>query len=100
MDFNKLTRQAMGKHWRKADDTIRTRIVDLFRVLLEVTYAKVFAKYSGQIIKVIEAKTLVDGDIAVIMEVSDGSKAAEIEYTFFPKRRRGISGRQHQSGRH
>ena len=44
MDFNKLTRQAMGKHWRKADDTIRTRIVDLFRVLLEVTYAKVFAK--------------------------------------------------------
>ena len=48
MDFNKLTRQAMGKHWRKADDTIRTRIVDLFRVLLEVTYAKVFAKYSGK----------------------------------------------------
>lgn len=84
MDFNKLTRQAMGKHWRKADDTIRTRIIDLFRVLLEVTYAKVFAKYSGQIIKVIEAKTLVDGDIAVIMEVSDGSKAAEIEYTFSP----------------
>ena len=84
MDFNKLTRQAMGKHWRKADDAVRTRIVELFRVLLEVTYAKVFSKYSGQIIKVIEAKTLVDGDISVIMEVNDGSKAVEIEYTFSP----------------
>ena len=48
-----------------------------FAFCWKVTYAKVFAKYSGQIIKVIEAKTLVDGDIAVIMEVSDGSKAAE-----------------------
>ena len=86
LDFGQLTKRAMGKHWRKASDLERSDVTEAFRDLLESTYAKVLAKYSGQKVALVDAALLgSSGKVSVVLEVrGEDGPAAEIDYIFSP----------------
>ncbi|MFP5505123.1 MAG: phospholipid-binding protein MlaC [Gammaproteobacteria bacterium] len=48
MDFERMSRWVLGKHWRSATPEQRQRFVQEFRGLLVRTYATALAGYSGQ----------------------------------------------------
>lgn len=48
MDFERMSRWVLGKHWRGASPEQRERFVQEFRGLLVRTYATALAGYSGQ----------------------------------------------------
>ena len=81
-DFHLLSRGALGKHWRKASDDERARVAELFRGILEKTYAKALSAYSGQAAKIAGVSSLSKKKKAVEMEVSAGGKSATIAYVF------------------
>lgn len=82
INFAELTKKAMGKHWRRTDDNVREEIILNFRALLENTYAKVFAQYSGQQVKPVSSEVLENGDISVVLQISGNNKSANINYIF------------------
>lgn len=48
MDFERMSRWVLGKHWKSASPEQRTRFVREFRGLLVRTYATALASYRGQ----------------------------------------------------
>ncbi|MFK8078434.1 MAG: phospholipid-binding protein MlaC [Granulosicoccus sp.] len=48
LDFNTMTKLAVGKFWRKADAGQRTELVVEFKTLLLNTYTGALAEYSGE----------------------------------------------------
>ena len=83
-DFAGLARGALGKHWRKADEAERVRVAELFRGVLEKTYAKALSTYAGQAAKTTGASSLSEKKKAVEVEVGAGGKSARIDYIFSP----------------
>lgn len=81
LNFQKITRRAMGKFWKKTSDEEKVRIAAAFQNLLEHTYANVLTKYKNQKVKILGAKTLADGDLSVLVEVR-GDAPVMIEYVF------------------
>ena len=51
LDFNTMTKLAVGKFWRKADATQKTELVVEFKKLLLNTYTGALAQYSGETIE-------------------------------------------------
>ena len=88
-DFAALSRGALGKHWRRADEAQRARVAELFRGVLEKTYAKALSTYAGQEAKITGASSLSDEKKSVRVEVSTGEQTATIEYVFSPSRADG-----------
>lgn len=50
LDFNTMTKLAVGKFWRKADDSQKIELVDEFKTLLLNTYTGALTEYSGETI--------------------------------------------------
>lgn len=50
VDFDTMTKLAVGKFWRKADAAQRVELVDEFKTLLLNTYTGTLAEYSGETI--------------------------------------------------
>ena len=82
LDFEQLTKQAMGKYWRRTDEGARRQIVAAFRELLEKTYAKVVAQYSGQQVEPLGVKPLPGDKFSVVLKIRGGGKSAEVDYIF------------------
>jgi phospholipid transport system substrate-binding protein len=82
-DFAGITRRAMGKNWRRADDAQRAKLTELFRGLLEKTYAKTLSLFDGQKVAVIGAQIKPDNKAArVSLAVSKSGAKTRIDYTF------------------
>ncbi|MEH6457527.1 MAG: ABC transporter substrate-binding protein [Cocleimonas sp.] len=47
IDFNAMSKLALGKHWRTASPAQRTRFISAFREMLVKSYAKTMIKYTG-----------------------------------------------------
>ena len=47
-DFNKMSKLALGKNWRKADDAQRERFTNEFRLLLVRTYTTAMLEYTDE----------------------------------------------------
>ena len=47
IDFNAMSKLTLGKHWRSASPTQRTRFINAFREMLVRSYAKAMIGYSG-----------------------------------------------------
>ena len=47
IDFDAMSKLALGKHWRDASDAQRNRFVNAFREMLVNSYAKTMVKYAG-----------------------------------------------------
>ena len=82
LDFAALSRGALGKHWRKASEEERMRVAELFRGILEKTYAKALSTYAGQSAEILGSSSLSEKKKSVEVEVSSGEQTAKIEYVF------------------
>ncbi|MDH5614280.1 MAG: ABC transporter substrate-binding protein, partial [Gammaproteobacteria bacterium] len=70
IDFNRMSRWVLGKHWRKATDEQKTRFTKEFRFLLMRTYATAITEYSGEKIEYLPARFKPDDtDITVRTEL-------------------------------
>lgn len=47
IDFDAMSKLTLGKHWRKASATQRTRFISAFREMLVKSYANTMIKYTG-----------------------------------------------------
>ncbi len=61
IDFVRLSRLTLGKHWRSASSEQRNRFTSEFKQLLMRTYSTSLAEYSGQEIEYISLKAAVNG---------------------------------------
>ena len=66
MDFNRMARWVLGKHWRTATPAQQARFVEEFRRLLVRTYATALAGYSGQRIEFLPQRDGAKADEAVV----------------------------------
>ncbi|MDM5147082.1 ABC transporter substrate-binding protein [Candidatus Persebacteraceae bacterium Df01] len=82
LNFSKITQRALGKHWRRASNEEKKRIIAAFQQLLEKTYAKVLTKYDDQKTEIVKAKQQENGEILVVMNVRGKDKSARIDYLF------------------
>jgi len=81
-DFERMSKWALGKHWRKANKDQRTKFINEFRVLLVRTYATSLAEYTDQVIKFLPFRgKLKSGDVTVRSEVEQpGGFPIPIDY--------------------
>ncbi len=79
-NFMLITRQALGKHWRNTNDEQRAEVENLFKRLLEKTYAAALSKFTNQQIEYLPAEELKDGSVRVTVQITDADKVVEIEY--------------------
>jgi phospholipid transport system substrate-binding protein len=61
IDFMRLSRLTLGKHWGTATATQRQRFTDEFKQLLIRTYSTPLTEYNGQDIEYLHLKTTPDG---------------------------------------
>jgi len=51
IDFNAMSKLTLGKHWRKASKSQRTRFTNAYREMLVRSYGKIMLKYAGASIR-------------------------------------------------
>jgi len=51
IDFNAMSKLTLGKHWRKASASQRTRFINAYRDMLVRSYGKIMLKYAGASIR-------------------------------------------------
>ncbi len=51
LDFRAMSKLALGKNWRRANDSQQERFVEAFKTMLIRTYSKSLTEYAGQEIK-------------------------------------------------
>ncbi len=56
IDYPRVARAAVGKHWKKASDEQKTRLVDAFRTLMLRAYATALAENSDAKIRVLPTR--------------------------------------------
>jgi len=66
LDFDTMTKLAVGKFWKKADATQRVELVDQFEMLLLNTYAGALSQYSGETIEFTPFRPEARDDRAVV----------------------------------
>jgi len=61
LDFRAMSKLALGKNWRKANDAQQERFVDAFKSMLIRTYSKSLTEYAGQAIKFLPYRPPAEG---------------------------------------
>jgi phospholipid transport system substrate-binding protein len=86
-DFEKITRAALGPHWRKATSAQQSALIDAFRELLIRTYAQALLNYSGQKIRYLPVRRGQRKDmVTVSTEVREpGGPPLPIDYRMYLK---------------
>ena len=81
-DFERITRSAVGRDWRKATPEQQQALIDQFRELLVRTYGKALLRYDGQEILYQPAKAGTrEGTVVVPTEVrAPGAPPIPIDY--------------------
>jgi len=86
-DFEKITKAAVGIHWRKATPQQRRGLSDGFRQVLIRTYARALLNYSGEEIRYLPVKPGRREDtVTVSTEVREpGGPAVPVDYRMYLK---------------
>ncbi len=79
-DFERITRTAVGKYWKKASEEQRKLLTSLFGQLLEKTYSNTLAKFSDQRISVEGAEKRNSNLYSVRLNVLHEGKEIVIDY--------------------
>jgi len=82
-DFERMTRLAVGKNWRAADDAQKTSLVNEFRTLLVRTYSSSLAAYRNQSIEVKPGKSAPSDKEALVRTavIQQGGPSIPIDYS-------------------
>ena len=86
VDFERMTRLAVGRPWKEATDTQKSKLIDSFNRLLINSYAAAFSNYLGIVIEVGSQK--IDGERGTVMskvKLPGGALPITIEYDFLYK---------------
>lgn len=85
MDFTRMSRWVLGKHWKTATPEQQARFSSEFRHLLVRTYATALAGYSGQRIQFLPQRERGAGDEVVVRaEVRQpGGPAIPVQFTLY-----------------
>ncbi len=78
LDFSTMTKLAVGKFWRKADDGQKLELVAEFKKLLLNTYTNALTEYSGETIKFQPFRAEEREDRAVVRSVFNQSGGSSI----------------------
>lgn len=87
VDFHRMSRWILGKHWRKASTIQQSQFVEEFKKLLIKTYATALLKFSDEEIIYLPAKDQVeDGRVTIRSEVrrADGQRF-DVQYRMHHK---------------
>jgi phospholipid transport system substrate-binding protein len=86
VDFERMTRLAVGRPWKEATDSQKSKLIDSFNKLLINSYAAAFSNYLGIVIEVgsqkIEGKR---GTVSSKVKLPGGAPPLSIEYDFLYK---------------
>lgn len=85
MDFARMSRWVLGKHWKSATPDQQARFIAEFRRLLVRTYATALAGYSGQRIQFLPQRDGGSADEAVVrMEIQQtGGPAIPVQFSLY-----------------
>lgn len=86
VDFSRMSRWILGKHWRKASPEQQVQFTSEFRKLLIKTYATALLKFSGEKISYLPVTDIKNGKVRVKSEIvlSDG-KHFNVQYRMHNK---------------
>ena len=92
VDFNRVSRLVLGKHWRRADKAQRERFINEFRGFLVRTYVTAMVEFSDQIIshsnniKYLPFRNESADDVSVRMMISQQDRPpVQVTYSLFQK---------------
>ena len=83
VDFERMTRLAVGRPWKETTEIQKSRLIDLFNKLLINSYAAAFSNYLGIVIEVGSQK--INGERGTVMSkvrLPGGVPPLSIEYDF------------------
>ena len=70
IDFKRMSRWVLGKHWRRASDEQREQFINEFRQLILRTYSTALLEFSDQKVKVLPVRASADAeDVTVRTEI-------------------------------
>lgn len=80
-DVPAIGRFALGKYWREATEPQKTEYLKLFEAMVVATYASRFGEYSGEVIKLSDARVDDPRLITVLSEVvKPGNPAIRVDW--------------------
>lgn len=82
LDFNTMTKLAVGKFWRKADASQKTELVAEFKTLLLNTYTSALTQYGGETISFDPFRPESREDRAVVRSTFSPSGGADVPVTY------------------
>ena len=91
LDFNTMTKLAVGKFWRKADAAQKTELVVEFKTLLLNTYTGALTQYSGESIQFEPFRAEEREDRAVVRSTFSQSGGSDIPVIYKLRDRDGWS---------
>ena len=77
-DFISMSKWVLGKHWKTASETQRSKFITHFKALLVRTYARALLEYSGQNIKYYPAEQNPQSNLAVVRTELTSSSSAQL----------------------
>jgi phospholipid transport system substrate-binding protein len=86
VDFERMTRLAIGRPWKEATENQKSKLVELFNKLLINSYAAAFSNYLGIVIEVGGQK--IDGQRGTVIskvKLPGGAPPLTLEYDFLYK---------------
>jgi phospholipid transport system substrate-binding protein len=76
-----IARFAMGRYWRKADETQRERYTHLFEDYIVASYSARFNEYEGEAFKIVEEKRLDEGAAIVTTSIQrPNAKPVQVDW--------------------
>lgn len=91
LDFNTMTKLAVGKFWRKASKEQKTELVSEFRTLLLNTYTGALTEYSGESMKFEPFRPEKRDDRAVVRSIFSPSTGSDVPVTYKLRDKKGWS---------
>lgn len=84
-DFERMSRWALGKHWRQADAQQQREFVNQFRTLLVRTYGTALLEYTGQQVNYLPVRISADGKDATVRTevIKPGAPPIPINYSMY-----------------
>lgn len=83
-DFNRMTRLAMGKNWKKATPAQQSELVEAFRTLLVRTYSNALSSYQDEVVEVTPLTNLgnsTDSTVKTTVIQGGGKAPVAIDYS-------------------
>ena len=77
-DFISMSKWVLGKHWKTASKTQRSKFITQFKALLVRTYARALLEYSGQNIKYYPVEQNPQSNLAVVKTELISSSRAQL----------------------